>query len=103
MKIPNYFYIEGNKILLFRKEGDNFITFDPERLEFLKLNFIGAEIMYYISVHMKLEEIVNCFAEKYSISKNVAKGDILNFIEGCSFMVHIKELLTELEIYVEKS
>lgn len=102
MMIPDYFYLEGSKTLLFRREGNVYITFDPERLEFLKLNLIGAEIMYYVSVHMPMENMVKIFAEKYHIPKSTAEYDISMFIRGCSFTVYIEKLLEELGDYLEE-
>lgn len=102
MIIPDFFYVKGKKTLLFRKEGDSYITFDPGCLDFFKLNFIGAEIMYGISIGMPLQKIVAFFVENYHISECIAERDILSFIESCPYAVHIKELLKELEIYIEK-
>lgn len=59
MKMLDYFFIEGEKALIFRKEGDKYITFDPEWLEFFKLYHIAEiDIIYFIlrcsfSTHIK--------------------------------------------------
>ena len=102
MKIADYFFIEGEKNLIFRKEGDKYITFDPERLEFFKLNHIGAEIMYYISKQVPLKEMVTTFEQEYKIPSHIAEKDIINFTLNCSFSIHIKNILKDLGFDSEK-
>lgn len=102
MKMVDCFLVEGEKTLIFRKEGDKYITFDPERLEFFKLNRVGAEIMYYISKRLSLKEMVTNFEQEYKIPPHIAEKDINNFISNCSFSVHIKNILGNLGFDNEK-
>ena len=44
----NCFIIHGSKDLIFRRESEDFIFFDPYDLEFYRVDFIGAEILYLI-------------------------------------------------------
>ncbi len=47
--MDNVFYLNGTKTLIFRKEKDKYITFNPNKLEFYSINLIGSEILFLIS------------------------------------------------------
>ncbi|HDR7211049.1 TPA: hypothetical protein QCX03_004183, partial [Bacillus cytotoxicus] len=53
------FTIEGKKNILFRQEGNQYVFFDPIALEYYVTNYIGAEILYYISKGKNFKFIVD--------------------------------------------
>jgi hypothetical protein len=96
MHMPSCFYIDGVKSLIFRQEENCYITFDPVNLEFIRLNHIGAEILYCISLNMNYGKMVDYFVEKYCIESDIVKKDIKQFLDGYSCNVLIQEKLSEL-------
>ena len=98
MEIKSVFYINGIKKLIFRKEGNKYITFNPIDLEFFRINLIGAEILFLISENFKYEQIVTHFTDKYKVSSEIIKKDIKNFLSsfGCTDL--IKNNLSKLDI-----
>ena len=49
----NCFVIEGSKKLIFRKEDDRYICFDPEGLEFYEVNETAACILFLVAEKQK--------------------------------------------------
>ncbi len=96
MHMPNCFYIDGVKSLIFRQEENCYITFDTINLEFIRLNYIGAEILYCISLNMSYDKMVDYFIEKYYIGSDMVKKSIIQFLDGYSCNVLIQEKLSEL-------
>lgn len=96
MHMPSCFYIDGVKSLIFRQEENCYITFDPVNLEFIRLNYIGVEILYCISLNINYGEMVDYFIEKYSIESDIVEKDIKQFLDGYSCEVLIQEKLSEL-------
>lgn len=94
------FYISGKKDIIFRKEGDFFISFDPIALEFIEINMIGAEILYLISEKVCFNEIVKYFIEKYDIDENEIKIDIMDFINKYRCRNLIEDILTDLNFNI---
>jgi hypothetical protein len=73
MNIDDIFYIYGEKLLIFRKEGDFYITFNPEELQYYKINLIGAEILYLISKKYTYASLLKYFIQKYKLSEESFK------------------------------
>ncbi len=96
MHMPRCFYIDGVKSLIFRQEENCYITFDPVNLEFIRLNYIGAEILYCISLNINYGKMVDYFIEKYCIEYDIVKKDIKQFLDSYSCEVLIQEKLSEL-------
>ncbi|EXG86588.1 hypothetical protein K413DRAFT_3433 [Clostridium sp. ASBs410] len=96
MHMPRCFYIDGVKSLIFRQEENCYITFDPVNLEFIRLNYIGAEILYCISLNINYGNMVDYFIEKYCIESDIVKKDIKQFLDGYSCEVLIQGKLSEL-------
>lgn len=94
------FYIHGKKLLIFRKEGDFYITYNAEQLEHYKVNIIGSEILYLISKKYKYDSIIEHFIKKYNVSEEVFKNDFRSFLSsfGCKDLIH--DNLIELNIVV---
>lgn len=98
MKMEDVFFIHASKLLIFRKEEEDYITFSPEKLEYYKVNFIGAEILYLISKKVKYKDIINHFAEKYKISKEKFEKDLKNFLLSFGCIDLMKKNLEECNI-----
>lgn len=83
------FWIQGTKKLIFRREGEEYITFNPEDLEFLQINEVGAMILFLISRDFNLDEIINFFAENYKKNKDDLKAEILVFLRNyeCNYLI----------------
>lgn len=97
MNEVNVFYILGKKYLIFRKEGDYFISFDPIALEFVKINLIGSEMLYLISKQYKFSEILEYFIEKYNVDKKVIYEDLVVFFINYRCLGIIYNILVDLE------
>lgn len=100
--MKDVFYIEGEKKLIFRKEKNEYITFNPINLEFYSINFIGAEILYLIALGKKYNEIIDYFVNKYKINEYEFKEDLRNFINNFGCKEIIKKNLIELGIYLDE-
>ena len=100
MKMPKSFYIEGSKTLIFRREGDKYITFDPEKLEFSRLNIIGAELLYLVSLNLNYNNIKKHFISKNNISDDTISKDIELFFNNFSCTNLISNKLQSLEINI---
>ena len=91
MQLPNYFTLECEKpdVLIFRKEGDMYITFDPVNLEYYKLNKTSTQIIYLISQNNSFEDIVCLLSKEYSVLEETLRTDIIEFIESfpCSSII----------------
>lgn len=75
----NSFNINGRKILIFRREADYFVSYDPVKLEIYSVNFIGAEMLYLISEKIKYQDIIKHFTDNYDIGKEEFENDICEF------------------------
>ena len=95
--IKDVFYINcDKKWLLFRKEGGEYISFDPLSLEFFKLNKISADIFYLVSLDAKFNDIIQLLSKKYSVPSIEIKNDIITLIKDSQFINVIKYKLYEL-------
>ncbi|MBZ9637474.1 PqqD family protein [Clostridium sp. FP1] len=97
MNEVNVFYITGKKNLIFRKEGECFISFDPLALEFVKINLIGSEILYLISKKYEFSDILQYFVDKYNVDKKTIYGDLVEFLKRYTCLGIIYELLVYLK------
>ncbi|WP_125152666.1 PqqD family peptide modification chaperone [Clostridium rectalis] len=95
------FYIEGEKTLIFRKEGKFFISFDPIDLEFVKINMIGSEMLYLISQKYKFDKIINHFTNKYNIPEKSIYNDLINFLKSYRCLNIIYDILINLSFPTE--
>ncbi|WP_279146139.1 hypothetical protein [Clostridium tyrobutyricum] len=98
METINYFIIEGTKDLIFRKEGENFIFFDPYGLEYYRTNYTGAEILYLISKNYHYNQIVEHFTNEYNISEKSFKEIFSNFLSKFPLLNIIYANLIQLDI-----
>ena len=62
----NVFIIKGKKNIIFRREkmfteNEEWVTFDPEALEYYTLNTSGAEFFYIIYKNLSIEESYKLF------------------------------------------
>jgi hypothetical protein len=96
MLLPDAFFIFGKKKLIFRKEENEYISFDPFDLDFIKLNKTGAEILYLISKNTTYRNIIDIIAIQYGLSKEMIENDINNFIYDYPSNKIIKNNLIEL-------
>lgn len=101
MTLPRIFYIFGSKTLIYRKEEDYYISFDPQDLDFVKLNICGAEIMYLISKDIPYIEIIKQISNKYNIPINNLENDINNFFNSYSCKDLISNKLKALHFPIE--
>lgn len=85
------FCISGTKDLIFRREGEEYITFNPDDLEFMRINEVGAIILYLISQEFNLQDIVNFFKENSNKKKEGIKKEIIMFLSN----YECKHLITE--------
>lgn len=96
MNTIDAFYISGKKDLLFRREDDLYINFDPVNLESIKLNISGAKIMFLISQNFKYNQIIDFLTEDYGAEEEKTKGIVSDFIENYKCKEHIIDKLNEL-------
>lgn len=101
MSIEDVFYIYGKKLLIFRKEGDSYITFSPEQLEYYKINFVGAEILYLIANKYTYNSLIDYFTKKYNLSEKSFKKDLMSFLSSFGCKDLIQNNLIELNIEVQ--
>lgn len=96
MKLEDKFVIHGNNTLIFRREGNKYITFDPVGLEYYDLNLIGAEICYCIAQGKLVSEILDILAKEYNVDKKILKEEVYNFILTFPCRESLKDKLSEL-------
>lgn len=77
MENVSSFTISGTKNILFRKEYDGYVFFEPHSLEFYTVNQSGAEILYLISKGYDYIKIKDHFTEIYDINE----GDLKSMLE----------------------
>ncbi|MGI2791055.1 PqqD family peptide maturation chaperone WgkC [Bacillus cytotoxicus] len=97
------FTIEGKKNILFRQEGNEYVFFDPIALEYYVTNYIGAEILYYISKGKDFKFIVDKISEEYDITEDMGKETIKEFLLDFPLLSIISSNLIESDIYKEIS
>lgn len=90
------FYISGIKELIFRREEDFFINFDPDALEFIKINMSGAKILFLISKGYDFDEITDYFTDTYNINRNNVKKEIKDFINNYRCKHLMQDILNRL-------
>ena len=98
MKEIDCFIIHGSKDLIFRRESEDFIFFDPYDLEFYRVDFIGAEILYLISKKVTFKELLDYFVTTYELTPNSAKHEILYFLNTFPLLKIIYSNLISLDI-----
>lgn len=101
MNEVNVFYIAGKKNLIFRKEGEYFISFDPLALEFVKINLIGSEMLYLISQKYEFNDILQYFVDKYNIDKKNIYKDLMEFLKNYRCLGLIYDILVDLKFPME--
>ncbi|KMT49849.1 hypothetical protein TU51_12380 [Bacillus cytotoxicus] len=97
------FTIEGKKNILFRQEGNQYVFFDPIALEYYVTNYIGAEILYYISKGKNFKFIVDKISEEYDITEDMGKETTKEFLLDFPLLSIISSNLIESDIYKEIS
>ncbi|HFK1753572.1 TPA: hypothetical protein ACGXP3_004000 [Bacillus cereus] len=97
------FIIHGKKNIIFRQEGDKYVFFDPIALEYYVTNFIGAEILYYISTGKDFHFIADKISEEYEINEDMSKETIREFLLDFPLLSIISSNLIESDIYKELS
>jgi len=101
MEISNCFILEGTRDLIFRKEREEYMFFDPLSLECYSINESGAEILCLISKQKKLEDILEYFIDNYEISLMEIKEFVLEFLFEFPLIKIILPILIQLDIHEE--
>lgn len=76
----NCFIIKGSKDLIFRREGERYICFDPIGLEFYEINETGACILFLISEEQEYNNMVEILMEWFELQKDVVEEYIQSFL-----------------------
>ena len=90
------FIIHGNRDLIFRRENNFYIVYDPYELEFYKFNEFSAEIMYLISKEYSYSKIFDYFKNNYLCEEDEFKATVLGFLIDCPIRKSIGVNLAQL-------
>ena len=101
--MKDVFKITGNKTLIFRKEGDRYLTFDPIAFEFVELNLMGGRIMRSISQDVDFEGIVDMLAQEFPIPRSKVEDDVLRFVQNTPLIEILSDTFTRLGFPVSSS
>ena len=80
MEEMNCFIINGSKKLIFRREGEKYVCFDPVTLEFYEVNEAGACILYLVSENQKYYHIIEILQDWFEIEKEELEMIVNEFL-----------------------
>lgn len=75
----NCFVIEGSKKLIFRKEDDRYICFDPEGLEFYEVNETAACILFLVAEKQKYYDLVTILCDWFELDRQTVEEYVRSF------------------------
>ncbi len=73
--------INGTKKIIFRKEGNVFICFDPIDLEFYEVNMTGACILFLVSEKYSYKFMVDTLIDWFELKRAKVEQYIIEFFQ----------------------
>lgn len=93
----NCFVIEGAKKIIFRKEEEKYICFDPVALEFYEVNEAGACILFLIAENQKYYHIIEVLQDWFEMGREELKMLVNAFLMEFPMKKLIISNLVEME------